>query len=861
MELLERTAFLQTLAEYAGEAQRGNGRLVLLSGESGIGKTVLLEGFQQQMPGARWLWGGCDGLLTPRPLGPLFDIGAQLDGEFAALCRSEAPRERLFTGFLAEIGPPARFTVAVIEDVHSADEATIDLLSFLGRRLGRMPALLLATYRDDELAVDHPLRVVLGDLATQRATRRMRLPPLSVDAVRELVGQRDVDAAELHRITGGNPFYVSEILAGGWPSVPPTVRDAVGARLARASPGTRQAVESAAVIGARVEPSLLAWVLADAQTPADECMATGILIPDGTGLRFRHELVRMAVEAGIAPHRKTGLHARLLAALEERGDADPALLAHHAEGAGDAQAVLRHAPDAAKRSAALGAHREAAAQYERALRCAENLDKSALAALYEGLASEYALLDRWEQAEGARRAALALRRELGDEENVGANLRLLSITLWRLCRGKESNRIVEEAVAVLEALPPGKELGWAYANLANSGMALGTSHEDMQRLLGKAGDIGQQFGYPDVVCYALNGAGLCLVDASQDGMPEIEESLQLALATDLPESAGRAYSSLVEAATRLHRFPEADRYYAEGLAYCEGSELGVFSMCINGWRARELLFLGRWDEAAEICTQKLASPGISPVNQLNHLCVLGTIRGRRGEDGAWELLDRALEYAEGTGEPPWIAPARAARAELRWLEGKPDLAAAEATAGYDRAAGRLDPWLLGSLASWLARLGVRADLPGLPEPDALEAAGDHLGAAAAWERIGRPYDAALARAWSSDEAALRDALAQLGELRASAAAAAVRRRMKELGVKAIPRGPRATTRAAPAGLTAREQQVLALLADGLADREISERLFISERTVHHHVSAVLSKIGVSSRTAAAREAVRMGIGS
>src|SRR5262249_37462039 len=283
-------------------------------------------------------------------------------------------------------------------------------------------------------------------------------------------------------------------------------------------------------------------------TSADECMAIGILIPDGTGLRFRHELVRMAVEAGIAPHRKTGLHARLLAALEERGDADPALLAHHAEGAGDAQAVLRHAPDAAKRSAALGAHREAAAQYERALRCAENLDKSALAALYEGLASEYALLDRWEQAEGARRAALALRRELGDQENVGANLRLLSITLWGLCRGKESNRTAEEAVATLEALPPGKELGWAYANLANSGMALGTSHEDMQRLLGKAGDIGEQFGYLDVVCYALNGAGLCLVDAGQDGMPEIEESLQLALATDLPESAGRAYSSLDEAA-------------------------------------------------------------------------------------------------------------------------------------------------------------------------------------------------------------------------------------------------------------------------------------------------------------------------
>src|SRR5215469_3910803 len=461
MELLERAAFLQTLAEYAGEAQRGNGRLVLLSGKSGIGKTVLLEGFQQQMPGARWLWGGCDGLLTPRPLGPLFDIGAQLDGEFAALCRSEAPRERLFTGFLAEIGPPARFTVAVIEDVHWADEATIDLLSFLGRRLGRMPALLLASYRDDEIAADHPLRLVLGDLATQRATRRMKLPPLSVEAVRELVGQRDVDAAELHRITGGNPFYVSEILEAGWPSVPPTVRDAVGARLARSGPGTRRVVETAAVIGTRVDRSLLSAVLDGSGAPVEDSLAAGILAADGTGLRFRHELVRMAVAAAIAPHRKAELHARLLAELEERGDADPSVLAHHAEGAGDEKAVLRHAPQAARRSSALGAHREAAAQFERALRFAGGLEKPALAAVQEGIAGEYSLLDRWEETEEALRAALALRRELGDHLAEGRDLRLLSKTLWRLCRGQESDRTAEQAVRVLEALPAGPELAWA----------------------------------------------------------------------------------------------------------------------------------------------------------------------------------------------------------------------------------------------------------------------------------------------------------------------------------------------------------------------------------------------------------------
>ena len=298
MELLERASFLQTLGEYADEARRGSGRLVLVSGESGMGKTALVEAFQQQTSRTRWLWGACDGLLTPRPLGPLFDIAAQLDSELSDLCRAGAPRDQLFDAFLAEINSPASLTVAVIEDAHWADEATTDLLSFLGRRLGRMKTLLLVTYRDDELGGDHPLRLVLGDLATQRSTRRIGLPPLSQDAVRELAGPRLVDARELHRITGGNPFYVSEILEAAWPSVPPTVRDAVGARLARLGPGPREVVQAAAVIGVRVDRPLLSSALAGTGASADEQLTGGILTADGSDLRFRHELVRMAVAAG-----------------------------------------------------------------------------------------------------------------------------------------------------------------------------------------------------------------------------------------------------------------------------------------------------------------------------------------------------------------------------------------------------------------------------------------------------------------------------------------------------------------------------------------------------------------------------------
>ena len=863
MRLLERTSFLDALTEYAGEARQGDGRLVLLSGESGIGKTALLEAFLQRLEGARWLWGACDSLLTPRPLGPVFDIAARAGGGLARLCDGGASRDELFAALLAELDSSPALTVVVIEDAHWADESTLDLLSFLGRRLSRLKGLLLVSYRDDEVGDDHPLRMVLGDVATQRSTRRMRLPTLSLEAIRALAGQNDVDAAELHRVTGGNPFYVCEIIEAGWPSIPPTVRDVVGARLARSSPAAREAVQVAAIIGTRVDRSLLAGVLTGPDSAVDECLTNGLLTAEGTGLRFRHELVRMAVAATIAPHREAGLHGRLLAALEQAADADPAVLAHHAEGAGDKKAVRRHAPEAARRSSALGAHREAAAQFERALRFADPDDRPALAALQEGLAREYSLLDRLEEAERALRTALALRRELDDHLAIGQGLRRLSETLWQLCKGEESARTAAEAVGVIEALPAeGPELAWAYTSRADSLWSAGRRDEAFA-VLEKARDIGARLGQPGIESSALNWLGCALVDRGQDGIGLIEQALRIALDAHLHEEAGAAYVNVQDGCVSLQRLDEAQRYYAEAMAFCERRELRFNTRCLRGAQADTLLLLGRWAEAADLCEKVLAIPGVSPANQLYPTRILGTVLGRRGDPDAWALLDRALALADGIDGQAWVAQTRAVRAELLWLSGKPDVAADEARAAYDRAAGQIDPWRAGSLAIWLSRLQEeQAEFPAdLPEPYALEIAGDREGAAQAWERLGRPYDAALVWVMSTDEAGLRGAVKTLDDLGARATAAVARRRMKELGMTAIPRGPHRATRADPAGLTAREQEVLALLAEGLPDREISERLFISERTVHHHVSAVLAKIGVSSRTAAAREAARMGIGA
>ncbi|HUZ37587.1 MAG TPA: AAA family ATPase [Streptosporangiaceae bacterium] len=257
MELLERGASLASLAEYAAQARRGEGRLVLLGGEAGVGKSALVEQLQRDLRDARWSWSACDGLFTPRPLGPLHDLAGQLGGELLDLCVAGAGREELFRALLRQVSVPGALSVVVVEDVHWADEATMDLLRFAGRRLREAAVLLIVTYRDDDLAAADPLRVAIGELARNRWTRRISLAPLSADAVQVLASGSGLEPAALYRLTGGNPFFVTEVVQAGMAQVPASARDAVLARAAGLSEASRQVLEAAALMGTRVELRLL----------------------------------------------------------------------------------------------------------------------------------------------------------------------------------------------------------------------------------------------------------------------------------------------------------------------------------------------------------------------------------------------------------------------------------------------------------------------------------------------------------------------------------------------------------------------------------------------------------------------------
>ena len=315
MALLERDACLDALDMVLQDATSGAGRVVLVGGEAGIGKTALVEWFvRQRRDAVRVLWGACDALFTPRPLGPLHDMAAQMQGDVPALLHSDANRTAIFSAVLGALqGHPA---IAVFEDVHWADEATLDLLRFLGRRIARTAALLVLTYRDDELGSRHPLRTLLGDLAASPATRRIPLQPLTENAVRTLVGERAIDAAALHRQTGGNPFFVTEVLASAGGGLPSSIRDAVLARTARLSLSAQAVVQAAAVIGSRIEPWVLAAVTGAEAVAADECLAMGVLLAQGEALAFRHELARQIILESISPPHKMALHRMTLDVLK-----------------------------------------------------------------------------------------------------------------------------------------------------------------------------------------------------------------------------------------------------------------------------------------------------------------------------------------------------------------------------------------------------------------------------------------------------------------------------------------------------------------------------------------------------------------
>jgi DNA-binding CsgD family transcriptional regulator/tetratricopeptide (TPR) repeat protein len=857
--LLERDAVLVALRTSLVEVSAGHGRLVLVAGEAGVGKSTVARIFgEEASASARVLWGSCDALFTPRPLGPFLDIADDARGGLETAVEQGPPE---VVSALLRLPRSKSATVVVVEDVHWADEASLDTLRLLVRKLARAPLLVLATYRETELDRVHPLRILLGELATLAHVERLTIHPLSVEAVAQLAGPAGVDAGELHRLTGGNPFYVTEVLASGEGAIPATVRDAVLARAARLSDEARDVLDAVAIVPPQMELWLLEALAGEHLPALEECLSSGMLVESGTAVGFRHELARLAIEESLSPQLRLRLHRRTLAALTRppTSNADPSRLAHHAEAAGDAEAVVEYAPAAAESASAHGAHREAAAQFARALRFGDAFALERQAELYARRADECYLSSQFDEAVAAQERAVELRRELGDVRAEGDALRALSRFLFFSGRTEEGESIAGEAVNLLERLPPGRELAIAYANLSQRRMVV-EDRESAIEFGTRALALAEHLDDPETRVYALtNLAGAEASGGGEHGLRKLADALSLARQHDLDDHAGRIFQLLVYWPLRNRRFDLVEEYLDAGLAYCGERGLETWWLYLLADRAWVELMLGRWDDAGTSAAAVLRDPRCAPNARGWALTVLGLLRARRGDPEALAPIEEAQRLAATTAELMRIGPPAAALAELDWLNGDSRTASGKTDAALALALERHVPWMAGELAYWRHKHGIVDQLaPELGGPWALQLAGDWARAAEQWHALGCPYDEALALSEGNDQYALLRALAMCRELGAKPLATIISRRLRDLGFP-IPRGARASTRANAAALTAREIDVLQLVADGKRNTAIAEQLFLSARTVEHHVSAILRKLDVQSRGEAVAEAGRLGL--
>ena len=863
MRLLERESHLEALAAALAHAREGEGRVALVSGEAGIGKTTLLQEFAaSQARSTRVLWGGCEALFTPHPLAPFHDIARQMGGDFGAALSAAANRQEVFNATLDRISRLDSPTLMVVEDAHWADEASLDLIKFLGRRLQRTQVLLVMSYRDDSVYDRHPLCSVIGDLPAASVTR-VRLSPLSQSAVEKLAAASGRDHAGLHAATGGNPFFLTEVLAtadGG--EVPATVRDAVIARMARLSDAAREVAYLVSIVPGKAERWLLDDTVAPDKGALQECFNAGMVIAPDYSLRFRHEIARRAVEESIPPAERQDLNATVLAGLLRRGIEQVAIgrLVHHADQAGDSAAVLRFAPQAAERATKVGAHRESATYLETALRHGPELDAAARASLLERLSYEYYLFDQIEEAIRQREASLALWREADVQLKVGDNLRWLSRFHWFNGRKAEAERYAAEAVELLEHMPPGRELAMAYSNLAQLCM-LSSAIDPTLEWGNKALELATRLGDLETQAHALNNIGTVKYADLDGGSEELHRSLQLSLENGWDEHAARAYVNICSKNVR-HRDlgPAPMQLLEEGMAYCEERDLYSWSGYLQAYRAEARLWLGQWDDAGRDAEAIARCVSTAPVIKIPALVTLGRLRARRGDPDMHSPLAEAYRLAVLTGEMQRLSPTLCALAEEAWIHGLPvDHILPPLEQAHALGLRQGDPWDSAELAFWLWRLGHPRPYPRLPEPHALQMAGDWRGAARAWTARGCGFAAAMALADADDEDALREALETLERLGAAPLSAMVRRKLRIRGVRGVPRGAQARTRQNPCGMTNKELKVLALLVEGRRNADIARRLFVSEKTVGHHVSAVLAKLGVKSRGEAAAAAQRLGI--
>ena len=859
--LLEREEPKARLEAALGAARGGLGRVVSIEGEAGIGKTSLVLNFAEaQRNDARVHIGSCEHLATPEPLGPLRDIARESQGRFAMSITGQLAA---FEALLRLLGSGRGPGLLVIEDIHWADDATLDLLRYLGRRIRAEPILVVVTFRNDEGDSRSRLASLWADMPRDHR-ERIELRPLSLDAVSTLAEGADCGARDVFEASGGNPFHVTEYLATPGVAVPSSVQEATLARAAALSPRGRRALDCAAIFPRQIDEATLRLLADDADhAGVEECLHVGMLSARGGTLSFRHELARRAVENAISPLRRRELHAAALAVLKDRDDGRAAEAAHHAEQAGAFEELVGYSVRAAQQAAALGAHRDALAHLTKALAHGAGMSDSERAGLLERQAELGEQCGTFDTALPAVEEAIAAHRRAGDLLRLGNALRISARLNWQLGQTSVAEQRAQEALDVMG----GHADSWQYA-MALSGQAQLDSLADRLELAIERGTDAmaraQRLSRWDIYLHALTNVSTARCGTDLD---EGVAGLQLAIAEAQrlrePEILPRLYTNLTYVMTHARRYQGLFDRIREGLEIAVARDNAPIEAYIRGSRATALLDLGRAEEA--IAEAELVAFGPYPqgVARFNALVTLSRAQVRIGlPDGGTLEQARALPSAQR--DIMRLAPIAVADAEAHWLGHKRPGALERLRAVYDQLLlQRSQSWALADVALWLRILGDEVKIPAAVAARVFPVHlahidGDWRKAAQAWGEIGCPFEQAIALS-GGDEADQREALAQFDRLGAVPAAQRLRRAMREAGARSVPSGPRTARRNDPAGLTPRQNQVLRLLAEGLSNTEIAERLQTSAKTAEHHVGAILAVFEAPSRLRAVQIARERGL--